>query len=96
MESKGFSTSSIFPESTIPTSLCERCITLDFRRLGLVASEQFAFLKSRAKVCTLCQLLLHMFGTGNRDIADIWRVKGGLTDRDGGTPILSIYRIPCK
>ncbi|KAI0539607.1 HET-domain-containing protein [Xylaria digitata] len=94
MKSKGFSTLSICPESTMPTSLCERCRTLDFRRLGLIRSERSSLLESRAEVCVLCRLLLHMFGSRRRDVAEIWRVKGGLTDRDGGMPILSIYRMP--
>ncbi|KAI3326456.1 HET-domain-containing protein [Xylariaceae sp. AK1471] len=94
METEGFNTLSLFPKIATPTSLCERCLTLDFRKLGLVVSERLSFLKSGAEGCIFCQLLLHMFSIGNRDIAEIWRVKGGLTDRDGGMPILSIYRMP--
>ncbi|KAI0401501.1 HET-domain-containing protein [Xylaria palmicola] len=94
METNGFNTASIFPELTVPKSHCERCLALDFTRFGLIATEQIPSLESGATFCALCQLLLLKFSTSSRVIADIWRVKGGITNRDGGTPILSLYRAP--
>ncbi|KAI0906731.1 heterokaryon incompatibility protein-domain-containing protein [Ustulina deusta] len=91
-ESKGFNTLSITPQSAI--AICERCLTLDFRSLGLIAREELCSLKSRAKSCALCELLLRTFGTDNSSITETWRVKGGLAGHDGGTRTLSLYRIP--
>ncbi|KAI0414895.1 heterokaryon incompatibility protein-domain-containing protein [Xylaria grammica] len=92
MENKGFNNSlSVSPGTT---TVCERCLTLDFGSLGLIASEQFSFLKSSAEVCPLCRLFLSMLRISSTDIAEIWRVKGGLAERNGGAPVLSIYRAP--
>ncbi|KAI1122254.1 HET-domain-containing protein [Nemania abortiva] len=91
MKTRGRNALRIFPMAE--ASLCERCLTLNFRALGLVAREQVTFLKSRAKTCTLCDLFLRVFDTSNMSSAsiEIWRVKGGLALSGQGTPVLSIY-----
>ncbi|KAI1114936.1 HET-domain-containing protein [Nemania sp. NC0429] len=94
MESKEFDISSVFPKTTTPVSLCRRCLILNFGSFGFVGSEPLSFMKARAVACELCQLLLQMYGLGIGDTVEVWRVQGGLTNRDGGTPILSIYRVP--
>ncbi|KAI0474846.1 heterokaryon incompatibility protein-domain-containing protein [Xylaria cf. heliscus] len=84
------------------TSLCERCLGLDFRGPELIVNEKYSFLKSMPKSCEFCDLLLQFFNTSNSvctnnaSIVEIWRVKGGLGLHSKGTPVLSIYGTPCK
>ncbi|KAK5631516.1 hypothetical protein RRF57_007230 [Xylaria bambusicola] len=92
IESKKFSTSGAFPETA--SSICKRCLTLNFESLGLIAREEVSLLKSRARLCALCKLLLMAFCGSRTTITDIWRVKCGLGKHEGGSPDLSIYREP--
>ncbi|KAI0976973.1 heterokaryon incompatibility protein-domain-containing protein [Xylaria arbuscula] len=93
-KSRGFDISNTLPNS--PTATCERCRALDFRSPGLITEEMFRCLELRAKSCALCELLFSKFGTETADIAEIWRVKGGLARHSEGAPILSLYRRPSE
>ncbi|KAI0440127.1 heterokaryon incompatibility protein-domain-containing protein [Xylaria telfairii] len=47
------------------SSLCKRCLTLDFRGLDLIMSENYTFLTSERVFCAFCDLLLHIFDTSD-------------------------------
>ncbi|KAI0505813.1 heterokaryon incompatibility protein-domain-containing protein [Xylaria bambusicola] len=90
--SKEFSTCSAFPENA--SSICERCLTLNFESPGLIAREEVSLLKPRASSCALCTLLLRVFYGSRTTVTEIWRVECGLSKYKGGPPDLSIYRKP--
>ncbi|KAJ3578871.1 hypothetical protein NPX13_g1697 [Xylaria arbuscula] len=77
------------------TSLtCEHCLELRFDNIGLVLREEVRLLQSRAKSCGLCELFHSIWSSSNTHIAEIWRVNGGLSKHQGGSPELCIYRTP--
>ncbi|KAI0432395.1 heterokaryon incompatibility protein-domain-containing protein [Xylaria sp. FL1042] len=91
-EHNGFDTLSIFPEAE--TATCERCLAIDFGRLGLIARDKSECLESRAELCPLCKLIIYTFNTSKTGTTEIWRVNGGLAAHEWGTPTLSLYRMP--
>ena len=78
----------------ITSSTCESCSGLHFEKKGLLAREELSLLESRAESCPLCELLLGLFNMSNTGIAEIWKVRGGLSKYEGGSPDLCIYRMP--
>jgi hypothetical protein len=82
--------------------LCEHCSEIDFDRLGIVFREELSALRSRAKFCAFCELLLRQlnksYGFASNKIGpvEIWRVQHGLALGSRSTPFLSIYRLPRK
>ncbi|KAI1270913.1 heterokaryon incompatibility protein-domain-containing protein [Xylaria sp. FL0933] len=92
IESKEFDTLKMFPRVDIAT--CERCLSTEFRRLGMIARNESRCLESRAKLCQLCKLILQTFNASMTGTTEIWRVNGGLAEHNFGTPILSLYKTP--
>ncbi|KAI1298562.1 heterokaryon incompatibility protein-domain-containing protein [Xylaria venustula] len=93
-KSSGFNIPHTFPNS--PTATCERCRALDVGSPGLITGERSRYLDLTKKSCALCELLFSKFGTGTADIAEIWRVGGGLARHSEGAPTLSLYRKPSE
>ncbi|KAJ2995203.1 hypothetical protein NUW58_g1344 [Xylaria curta] len=77
METVGSNALSIFPEGK--SSLCERCIALDFESIGVIVSGEYTFLISSTK---------------NAGSLEFWRIKNGLGLQKTRSELLSIYGTP--